>query len=618
MNRIITQSLLMLLALSFLVIAQPNPPQNLTVELTQNFFGPIVKLQWEGSMENHFHDRYRIYRADGAIADSAEFLVIHNGVRRTDFFDHWVEGGNTYSYFVTAVNQDGESTPSNMVEITIEVPGVATIEGTVSADDTGDPLADTRVKLIPVETGRMKFAYTDSLGNYSLNVPAGEYFVRFEKLGYWFEFYNDTRDFAEATPVTLVEDETLTIDAGLEVYTPPAHYTLSGNVSDIEGNPVAAFVKVFRVANNSHHFRHGHANTDSLGNYSLTLREGDSVAVFVQPLNFDLMPEFYDDKNSFEEADKVFIDGDITGIDFVVEPKPVLDNGIAGIVQDTLGNGVESFLKAFRFRTPEGRPIVYSVVSDSAGVYSFSNMIPGEYYVFAKPNGEYMPTFFKYDGSQSLHWWDADSVVVDSFNVVEDINFTVYERPEPGECFVSGRVLTQNNEAVEGAYVFIYSEETGYGTYAVSGSDGTYLVDGLVPGNYNVVGDKVNYTQVAANTVNVDYISNISLTADVVLHTDGVTSTENETIVESYTLEQNYPNPFNPTTVITFTLPEASNVKLSIYNILGQKVADLVNGNLDAGTHNVDFNASSLSSGVYLYKLETPQFSATKKMILMK
>ncbi|GJQ64513.1 MAG: hypothetical protein SCALA702_35660 [Melioribacteraceae bacterium] len=619
MRKLFFYSFFFLTAFSFVLTAQPEPPQNLIAELTQNFHGPIVKLNWDGVTEHHFNTKYRIYRAEGAIADSAEFIVIHNGVRRTDFFDHWVEGGNTYSYFVTALNQDGESEASNMAEITIELVGVGTITGSVNADDTGDPLEHTRVKLIPVESGRMKFTYTDSLGNYSLNVPAGDYFVRFEKWGYWFEFYDDTREFSEATPVTLIEDETLTVSAGLEVYTPPAHYTLSGNVSDLDGNPLAARVKVLRVAHNSHHFRHGHARTDSLGNYSVTLREGDSVAVFVHPFDNTLMPEFYDDKSSFEEADKVYIDGDIEGIDFVLESKPVLPNGIAGVVKDTLGNGVESLLKAFRVFTPDRHQRVYSVASDSFGVYEFSNMIPGDYFVFAKPNGNYMPTFFKYDGSQSMHWWDADSVAVDSFNVVQDINFTVLERPEPGEGYISGTVLDHNSNVIAGAYVFIMNEDGSFGTYAVSDNEGKYIVDGLVPGNYSVFGDKVNYMNETSLNVSVDYYTNLSQSADIVLKSDEVTTIENdETIVEFYTLDQNYPNPFNPSTVISFTLPEASNVKLSIFNVLGQKVAELVNSNLEAGTHNVDFSASHMSSGVYLYKLETPQFSATRKMILIK
>lgn len=87
---------------------------------------------------------------------------------------------------------------------------------------------------------------------------------------------------------------------------------------------------------------------------------------------------------------------------------------------------------------------------------------------------------------------------------------------------------------------------------------------------------------------------------------------------ESYSLQQNYPNPFNPNTKINFSIPEQTNVKLKIFNAIGQEVATIVNTELTAGNHTVDFNAASLSSGVYFYRIETPNFTSTKKMILMK
>jgi hypothetical protein len=83
-------------------------------------------------------------------------------------------------------------------------------------------------------------------------------------------------------------------------------------------------------------------------------------------------------------------------------------------------------------------------------------------------------------------------------------------------------------------------------------------------------------------------------------------------------LKQNYPNPFNPTTTIGFTLPIESNVKISIYNLIGQKVAEVVNSKFSSGNHSVDFNATNLASGIYLYKIEAGSFTSVKKMQLMK
>ncbi len=86
-----------------------------------------------------------------------------------------------------------------------------------------------------------------------------------------------------------------------------------------------------------------------------------------------------------------------------------------------------------------------------------------------------------------------------------------------------------------------------------------------------------------------------------------------------YTLEQNYPNPFNPNTTIQFSIPEdVQNVKLIIYSALGEKVTELVNTGLQAGVYKYNWNASNVSSGMYIYQIVTEKFKSTKKMILMK
>jgi hypothetical protein len=86
----------------------------------------------------------------------------------------------------------------------------------------------------------------------------------------------------------------------------------------------------------------------------------------------------------------------------------------------------------------------------------------------------------------------------------------------------------------------------------------------------------------------------------------------------AYSLSQNYPNPFNPTTSIRFRLPESGNVRLEVFDVLGKRVAVLVNEHMQAGSYQVPFNASALSSGVYLYRLSAKGFSAVHKMMLLK
>ena len=93
---------------------------------------------------------------------------------------------------------------------------------------------------------------------------------------------------------------------------------------------------------------------------------------------------------------------------------------------------------------------------------------------------------------------------------------------------------------------------------------------------------------------------------------------ESPVVVDEFILEQNYPNPFNPSTTISFTLQANQFVTLKVFNLIGEEVATLVNGNLTQGAHSINFNASGLSSGFYLYRLESGSQVQVRKMMLLK
>ena len=86
----------------------------------------------------------------------------------------------------------------------------------------------------------------------------------------------------------------------------------------------------------------------------------------------------------------------------------------------------------------------------------------------------------------------------------------------------------------------------------------------------------------------------------------------------NFVLNQNYPNPFNSSTLISFAIPVAGNVKLVVYNLLGQKIAVLLNQTMEVGNYKVQFNGNGLTSGVYFYKIQSGNFVSVKKMILVK
>jgi hypothetical protein len=88
--------------------------------------------------------------------------------------------------------------------------------------------------------------------------------------------------------------------------------------------------------------------------------------------------------------------------------------------------------------------------------------------------------------------------------------------------------------------------------------------------------------------------------------------------LNDFILDQNYPNPFNPKTNISFSLPEDSKVRIGVYNLIGEHIVELANSYFASGSHTISFDADGFTTGIYLYRMETGNFTSTKKMILLK
>lgn len=102
------------------------------------------------------------------------------------------------------------------------------------------------------------------------------------------------------------------------------------------------------------------------------------------------------------------------------------------------------------------------------------------------------------------------------------------------------------------------------------------------------------------------------------IFTETTTSIRQDEISAEYNLYQNYPNPFNPTTKIKYSIPHAGLVSIKVFDLLGSEIATLVNEEKQTGNYEIEFNASNLASGVYIYKMQVGNFFNAKKFILMK
>ena len=372
------------------------------------------------------------------------------------------------------------------------------------------------------------------------------------------------------------------------------------------------------------------ARTDTSGHYSVSLVPGAYIAL-ARARGYAV--EFFNGKNNLLSADIIRITGDTSGVNFTLAPlPPVVLGEIKGAILDTALNiGVPSRVIAFRDRwrfTDRfhiGR--VYVTDTDSLGMYDFSDLLPGTYVVMALPLGNYAPAFYS-DDSLGLRWKRAGKIVVNG-NSIDNINIYVQQLSPFASGFtrIHGTVALQQTNAAYGdvqggsiVYAYRNGEIAGY---AITAGNGNYSIDGLAPGTYTVGVDKVGFNEPSTVDASVGYsTSGLPLEATVDFSMTSVTDVSGDTPGSAqpttYSLSQNYPNPFNPTTTINYSVPKDGNITLKVYNILGQEVATLLDAYKQAGTYSATFNARSLSSGIYFYRLHAGNFSAVKKMLLIK
>lgn len=152
------------------------------------------------------------------------------------------------------------------------------------------------------------------------------------------------------------------------------------------------------------------------------------------------------------------------------------------------------------------------------------------------------------------------------------------------------------------------------GTHNVKADDNSFTSGPAAPAPWEYTH---TFTAAGNNPYYCEPHQGMGMTGTIIVQ-DPVGVSDDELIAEKFELKQNYPNPFNPSTSIQYAITTRQFVTLKVYNILGDEVVTLVNEEKQSGIYEVTFNASNLSSGMYLYKLQTGSFVETKKMILLR
>lgn len=273
------------------------------------------------------------------------------------------------------------------------------------------------------------------------------------------------------------------------------------------------------------------------------------------------------------------------------------------------------YVKALKLNTSTGNIVTYdSIQIGTNGSYNLH--IPSDlYYIVAYPNSEkqadFVPTYFP----STISWQSA--VKVNSSNNPSNVNISVYRKSTMGGAYsINGWVTAQTNSSLTGlkdAIVYIKQGNI-FRDYFITQSSGQYTLNSLLSGNYEIAAERLGYANAQQNvSLTNGNLENINFA----LVRVGIQNITN-IIPDKYSLYQNYPNPFNPVTNIKFDIPKSSFVTIKIYNVLGKECGLLLNENKAAGSYVIDLDASSLTSGVYFYRLETESFTETKRMVVLK
>jgi type IX secretion system substrate protein len=284
---------------------------------------------------------------------------------------------------------------------------------------------------------------------------------------------------------------------------------------------------------------------------------------------------------------------------------------LLGFVEEIIDDSEIPGNKIFKYLMPVG-----------TGMYKYSfpdNFVSGNFTLVVRTKQAITDTL-EFDRALDFQWRNsaggardelridaaAQTLKLEKSDVTENVSVNLYE-------FITYRI------AVKGGDVKVYMNESV--DPIITGTSGESTSDSYI--KFGDAGSASNGGYVDWMIVNVfdAYAPGEGLPIPEELYVDSVkvgVDDLDSVIPTSYSMDQNYPNPFNPSTTIQFQLPEVSKVELKVYNILGQVVATLVNQEMNAGYHKINFDASKLASGLYVYRIQAGKYMNVKKMMLLK
>ena len=555
--------------------------------------------------------------------------------------------------------------------------GRSSIHGYVQ-DQSGRPLRWANVQVSPVLESvgaNQSFAYasTDSNGYYQVDqLTAGDYVIYasyWENTSLGQQWWDHKDSLSLADRLHLAEGETKgKVDFNLTIK--PVYGAIVGTVSDAAtGLPIPrAYVEIkvekmnFNKMMRPFWYYPYYAFTDDNGQFVFEwIREGSYFISAYCNGSF----AYYENAVVLDQATPVQVKGGVrTTANFAMKIRKDGMGVISGLVEqdygvqpvDSSGRNVKPGAAAAGFQTVAANPIdravviakpaitllqwpqsemFYTALTEKDGSYKLAGLPAGEYFV--KSFAPYHMTEYYnnvYDPSE------ATLVKVEGTTPTTEVNFQlspmVYlymkesyagNRTDYNGAMIYGRISDESGNSLADVMIYLLDENGKAVDYTSSNADGSYQLAGMNAGNYRLQAVKMGFAATFnGNVPSSDLAQNVNLgngavQLDLVMSTKsttGVEPTSPTSLPETIVLYGNFPNPFNPSTQIRFSLPKEMETKLIVYDLTGREVTRLVDGKLSAGLHTITWNGRSVSSGVYLYRLQAGANILRGKMVLMK
>lgn len=373
--------------------------------------------------------------------------------------------------------------------------------------------------------------------------------------------------------------------------------------------------------------------TDQSGYYYTDVPPGN-YAIAVEKDSYYV--SFYQNHYDPFTADLILLKRDsLKTINFQIDKMQPTVNSISGTVMDSISlDRLKKGIVIVRTGTHTPSKIsagmnvsivqngIYTAFIKSDGTYRFDNIITPTYYFVQGFSDYYLPSYYNYQNKPAVFWQQADSIFINGS--LSNVNLMMERDSSVGGGKITGNV-TVNSKLSNLSDVVVLANSTDYNlwyNYGFLKDSNEFNLTNLPYGNYKLFAQKIGFNDGVSTDLQITPATTVINGVNIPIF---VSSVENENLMPmEFSLEQNYPNPFNPLTKIRYAIPLLRGdergvfVTLKVYDILGNEAVTLVNEEKPAGYYEVEFNAASTASGVYIYRLVAGKFISTKKMLILK